>query len=179
LIVLAVFTLGQASNAFILLRANELGLEPTQVALLWAVVAGVSTVLAVPLSAWSDHVGRVPLLIGGWTVHALLFVALALIDQAAWLWPISALLGIYMAATEGAERALTADLVSARALGSAYGWYYLVKGLLLLPASVIFGWVWHAAGSTTAFVAAASIVALATALLAIWVLPTLQARHVR
>jgi MFS family permease len=179
LVVLAVFTLGQASNAFILLRANELGLQPTQVALLWAVVAGVSTVLAVPLSAWSDHIGRVPLLIGGWSVHALLFVALALVNQTAWLWPIAALLGVYMAATEGAERALTADLVSANALGSAYGWYYLVKGLLLLPASALFGWVWHAAGSTTAFVAAASVVALATALLAIWVLPTLQARHVR
>jgi len=179
LVVLAVFTLGQASNAFILLRANELGLPPTQVALLWAVVAGVSTVLAVPLSAWSDHVGRVPLLIGGWSVHALLFIALALVHQTAWLWPIAALLGIYMAATEGAERALTADLVSANVLGSAYGWYYLVKGLLLLPASALFGWIWHAAGSTTAFVTAASVVALATALLAIWVLPTLQARHVR
>ena len=179
LVVLAVFTLGQASNAFILLRANELGLQPTQVALLWAVVAGVSTVLAVPLSAWSDHVGRVPLLIGGWSVHALLFVALALVNETGWLWPIAALLGIYMAATEGAERALTADLVRANALGSAYGWYYLVKGLLLLPASALFGWVWHAAGSTTAFVTAASVVAFATALLAIWVLPTLQARHVR
>ncbi|HTN50457.1 MAG TPA: MFS transporter [Burkholderiaceae bacterium] len=178
LMVLAIFTLGQASNAFILLRANELGMPPTQVALLWAVVAGVSTLLAVPLSAWSDHVGRLPLLIGGWSVHALVFVALALVGEPSLLWPIAVLLGIYMAATEGAERALTADLVGASSLGSAYGWYYLIKGLLLLPASAIFGWIWHGAGPAAAFVTAASIVALATVLLAAWVLPALRTRRV-
>ena len=179
LVALSLFTLGQASNAFILLRATELGLTPTRVALLWAVVAAISTLLAVPLSAWSDRIGRVPLLIGGWTVHALLFVALALIGEATLLWPIAALLGLYMAATEGAERALIADLVSSASLGSAYGWYYLTKGLLLLPASAIFGWIWHGAGASTAFFSAASVVALATVLLALWVLPAVRALHAR
>ena len=120
-----------------------------------------------------------PLLIGGWTVHALLFVALALIGEATLLWPIAALLGLYMAATEGAERALIADLVSSASLGSAYGWYYLTKGLLLLPASAIFGLIWHGAGASTAFFSAASVVALATVLLALWVLPALRALHAR
>jgi len=172
---LALFTLGQASNAFILLRATDLGMDPTRVALLWAVVAATSTLLAVPLSAWSDRIGRVPLLVGGWSVHALLFVALALIGAPGALWVIAVLLGLYMAATEGAERALIADLVPRASLGSAYGWYYLVKGLLLLPASAVFGWIWHTSSATAAFLASASLVAAATVLLALWVLPAVRA----
>jgi MFS family permease len=179
LMALALFTLGQASNAFILLRASEIGLPPTQVALLWAAVAATSTLLAVPLSALSDRVGRVPLLVAGWSMHALLFVALALVGQPALLWPIAVLMGLYMAASEGAERALIADLVPRDSLGSAYGWYYLTKGLLLLPASAVFGWIWYSANATAAFLTAASVVAMATVLLALWVLPAVRAGQVR
>jgi len=179
LMALALFTLGQASNAFILLRATEIGLPPTQVALLWAAVAATSTLLAVPLSALSDRVGRVPLLVAGWSMHALLFVALALVGQPALLWPIAVLMGLYMAASEGAERALIADLVPRDSLGSAYGWYYLTKGLLLLPASAVFGWIWYSAHATAAFLTAASVVAAATVLLALWVLPAVRAGQVR
>jgi len=179
LIALALFTLGQASNAFVLLRATEIGLPPTQVALLWAAVAATSTLLAVPLSALSDRVGRIPLLIGGWSMHALLFVTLAWVGQPALLWPIAVLMGLYMAASEGAERALIADLVPRDSLGSAYGWYYLTKGLLLLPASAVFGWIWYSAHATAAFLTAASVVAAATVLLALWVLPAVRAGQVR
>lgn len=179
LLALAVFTLGQASNAFFLLRAAELGMPAAQVALLWAAVAGSSTALAVPLSAWSDRIGRIPLLVAGWTLHALLFVALAHLGGTAPLWGVAVMLGVYMAATEGAERALIADLVAPSMLGSAYGWYYLVKGLLLLPASAVFGWIWYAADASTAFIAAAALVATATLLLALWVRPAVQVAHRR
>lgn len=176
---LALFTLGQASNAFILLRAAELGLPPTQVALLWAAVATTSTLLAVPLSALSDRVGRVPLLASGWMLHALLFVALAWIVSPGMLWAIALLMGLYMAATEGAERALVADLVARDSLGSAYGWYYLTKGLLLLPASAVFGWIWTSRSASAAFLTAACLVAAATVLLALWVWPAVRARVAR
>ncbi len=179
LLVLAIFTLGQASNAFILLRASELGMSPGRVALLWALVAATSTLLSVPLSSWSDRIGRVPLMVGGWSLHALLFAALALVGDAVLLWGIALLLGVYMAATEGAERALIADLVPPEALGTAYGWYYLTKGLLLLPASAAFGWIWSAASSAAAFIAAGGLVATATVLLALWVLPAVRAREPR
>jgi MFS family permease len=176
---LALFTLGQASNAFILLRAAELGLPPAQVALLWAAVATTSTLLAVPLSALSDRVGRVPLLASGWMLHALLFVALAWIVSPGMLWAIALLMGLYMAATEGAERALVADLVTRDSLGSAYGWYYLTKGLLLLPASAVFGWIWTSKSASAAFLTAACLVAAATVLLALWVWPAVRARVAR
>lgn len=174
LVAIAVFTLGQASNAFVILRAYDLGMPPSQSALLWATVAATSTVLAVPLSAHSDRVGRVPLLTLGWALHAVLFVALGFTSDAAMLWVGAVLLGIYMAATEGTERALIADLVPSTRLGTAYGWYYLVKGLLLLPASAVFGWLWVAAGATAAFTLSSAFVALATLVLIAWVLPAIR-----
>jgi MFS family permease len=171
---IAVFTLGQASSAFVILRAHDLGMPPAQSALLWAAVAATSTLLAVPLSSHSDRVGRVPLLAVGWSVHAALFVLLGATSAVALLWVAAVLLGVYMAATEGTERALIADLVPRQHLGAAFGWYYLAKGLLLLPASAVFGWVWMAAGATTAFFLAASFVVLATALLVLVARPAVR-----
>jgi MFS family permease len=179
LVAISVFTLGQASNAFVILRAHDLGMPPAQAALLWAAVAATSTLLAVPLSAHSDRVGRVPLLTIGWTLHAVLFVMLGWIDDVGFLWVAAILLGVYMAATEGSERALIADLVPQERLGTAYGWYYLAKGLLLLPASAVFGWLWVASGPAVAFTLSASLVALATLVLVAWVLPGVRDAHRR
>ena len=171
---IAVFTLGQASNTFVILRAHDLGMPAAQSALLWAAVAATSTLLAVPLSAHSDRVGRVPMLTIGWALYAVLFVGLGWISDVDLLWAAAILLGVYMAATEGSERALIADLVPHERLGTAYGWYYLVKGLLLLPAAAAFGWLWFTAGATAAFMVASSFVALATLALVAWVSPAVQ-----
>ena len=171
LLAIAIFTLGQASNAFVILRAHDLGMPAAHSALLWAAVAATSTLLAVPLSAHSDRVGRVPMLTIGWVLHAVLFVGLGWIGDVSLMWAAAILLGVYMAATEGSERALIADLVPPERLGTAYGWYYLVKGVLLLPASAVFGWLWVAAGAATAFTVSSSFVALATVTLVVWVLP--------
>jgi MFS family permease len=177
LVAISIFTLGQASNAFVILRAHDLGMPVAQTALLWALVAATSTVLAVPLSAHSDRVGRVPLLMAGWVLHVVLFVVLGWTSDVHLMWPAAILLGVYMAATEGSERALIADLVPQARLGTAYGWYYLAKGLLLLPASAAFGWLWATSGATAAFMLAASFVALATLALVVWVLPAVRHAH--
>ena len=172
---IAVFTAGQASNTFLLLRATDLGLGAAQVALLWALVSGVSTLLAVPLSAWSDRVGRTRLMVAGWLLYAGVFVLLGQASEPSLIWVAASLMGVYLAATEGAERALIADLVAPGARGTAYGWYYLVKGLLLLPASALFGLVWHAWGAAWAFGLGAVLVIAAAGLLASWVAPVLGA----
>jgi MFS family permease len=161
----AIFTLGQASNAFILLRASDAGMAPAQVALLWAAVAATSALLAVPLSAWSDRIGRAPLLIGGWCLYALVFAGFGFAATAATILGLAVAMGVTMAATEGAERALIADLVPHAQLGSAYGWYYLTKGLLLLPASFVFGAVWQAFGAGVAFAATAVLAVVGAAML--------------
>ena len=106
------------------------------------------TVLLVPVSAWSDRIGRLLPMTLGWAMYAAMFALLALADAPWMFWAIAVMVGLYQALTEGAERALIADQVPAQQLGTAYGAYYLVKGLLLLPASLGFGLLVLSATST-------------------------------
>lgn len=167
LLALALFTLGNSSNMFLLLRAHDLGLGASRTALLWALFSAVAALGAVPLSAWSDRIGRMRLIVAGWIGYALLYAVLGTtqIDAAA-LWLVFPLYGLVTAAIEGSERALVADLVPAGQAGTAFGWFYLVTGLLLLPASAIFGALWEYGSPLPAFGFSA-----ACAILAILVLP--------
>lgn len=170
LLTLGVFTLGNSSNMFLLLRARELGLPAAQVPLLWALVAAVAMLLSTPLSALSDRLGRWRLIVGGWTVYGLFYLLLGLIGGAQWLlWPLFALYGVFLAATEGAEKALVADLAPRALLGTAYGWFNLTTGLMLLPASLLFGLLWQHMGPQFAFGFSAACALSAVLLLQFWV----------
>jgi MFS family permease len=170
LMVLALFTLGNSSNMFLLLRAREMGLPEAQVPLLWALVSLVAMLFSTPLSALSDRVGRLRLIIGGWVVYGLFYIVLGLNgSNVLLLWPLFAFYGLFMAATEGAEKALVADLAPASRLGTAYGWFNLTAGAMLLPASFLFGWLWQTFSPEAAFSFAATCAVLAAVLLAWWV----------
>ncbi len=165
LLVLALFTLGNSSNMFLLLRARELGLPEYQVPLLWALVSGVAMVFSTPLSALSDRLGRMRLILSGWAVYGLFYLLLGINGfHAVLLWPLFAFYGLFLAATEGAEKALVADLAPRERLGTAYGWFNLTAGAMLLPASLLFGWLWQGVAAEAAF-AFSAICALAAALL--------------
>ena len=162
LVALGLFTLGNASNMFLLLRANELGLGASRITLLWAAFSAVAAFASTPLSAWSDRIGRKRLILAGWGGYALLYVLLGVVPIAAgWLWVLFPAYGFVTAMIEGSERALVADLVPAERAGTAFGWYYLVTGLLLLPASAIFGTLWEHGSPTVAFGASAVCAVLA------------------
>jgi len=170
LLVLALFTLGNSSNMFLLLRAHEMGLPEAQVPLLWALVAAVAMLFSTPLSALSDRLVRTRLIVGGWMVYGAFYLFLGLTGRNLWLlWPLFAFYGLFMAATEGAEKALVADLAPSELLGTAYGWFNLIAGVMLLPASLLFGWLWQASRPEAAFVFAACCAMLAAILLARWV----------
>lgn len=172
LLVLALFTLGNSSNMFLLLRARELGLPEVQIPLLWAMVSVVAMLFSIPLSALSDRWGRKRLILCGWAIYGAFYLMLGLNGGQTWLlWPLFAGYGLFMAATEGAEKALVADLAPATLLGTAYGWFNLTAGLLLLPASLLFGGLWQVAGPATAFGVAAGCALLAALLLHHWVMP--------
>lgn len=172
LLVLALFTLSNSSNMFLLLRARELGLPEVQIPLLWALVSTVAMLFSTPLSALSDHWGRKRLILSGWVIYGMFYLILGLNGGQIWLlWPLFAGYGLFMAATEGAEKALVADLAPAALLGTAYGWFNLTAGLLLLPASLLFGRLWQVAGPATAFGVAAGCALLAALLLHHWVMP--------
>lgn len=170
LIVLAIFTLGNSSNMFLLLRAKELGLASYQVPLLWALVSLVAMVFSVPLSALSDRVGRVPMILSGWTIYCLFYLFIGINGlQTALLWLLFPFYGLFLAATEGAEKALVADLAPYNQLGTAYGWFNMITGIMLLPASIIFGWLWQSISPMLAFGFSATCALLAIVLLKLWV----------
>jgi MFS family permease len=170
LIVLGLFMLGNSSNMFLLLRAKDLGLSDARVPVLWALVSLVAAVFSTPLSALSDRLDRRTLIIVGWTIYALFYLLFGLMPATTWLlWPMFAGYGLFLAATEGVEKALVADMVPRAQSGTAFGWYNLVVGLLLLPASTVFGWLWATLSPFVAFAFGSGCALLAAILLRFWV----------
>jgi MFS family permease len=152
LFALALFTLGNSSNMFLLLRANDLGLDASRITLLWAAFSAVAAFASAPFSALSDRIGRKRLILAGWAGYAVLYVSMGVVSiSPGWLWVLFPAYGLVTAMIEGTERALVADLVPAAQAGTAFGWYYLVTGLLLLPASALFGVVWEHGSPAIAF----------------------------
>ena len=170
LAVVALFTLGNSSNMFLLLRARELGVAEATVPLLWAAVALVATLFSTPLSALSDRFGRMHLLVGGYVAYGLFYLALGSITHdGPLLFALFGFYGLFMAATEGVEKALVADLAPAERRGTAFGWFNLTAGVMLLPASLIFGWLWQGVSSWVAFGFSGVCALLAGVLLRFWV----------
>ncbi|MCH7343466.1 MFS transporter [Pelomonas sp. CA6] len=171
LVVVALFTLGNSSNMFLLLRARELGMPQAQVPLLWAGVSAVAMLLSTPLSALSDRWGRWPVLTLGWLAYALIYLGLGWLSSGdgVSLALLFAGYGVFLAATEGVEKALVADLVPQARRGTAYGWFNLVSGAMLLPASLVFGTLYQGLGPATAFATSAACALVAAVLLQLWV----------
>lgn len=170
LAVVALFTLGNSSNMFLLLRAKELGVSEAGVPLLWMAVSAVAMLFSTPLSAWSDRLGRVKLLIGGYLAYGLFYLGLGLISHGgALLFGLFAFYGLFLAATEGVEKALVADLAPPDRRGAAFGWFNLTAGVFLLPASLLFGWLYQAVSPLAAFSFSSGCAVLAAALLWRWV----------
>ena len=123
LFALGLFTLGNASNMFLLLRAQDLGLGASRITLLWAAFSAVAALASTPLSALSDRIGRKRLILAGWAGYAALYVLLGVVPiDRAWLWGLFPAYGLVTAMIEGAERALVADLIPAASAGTAFGW---------------------------------------------------------
>jgi MFS family permease len=151
LFVLVLFTLGNSSDAFILLRGQERGLSILQVMGMSLTFNAIYTVFAGPLGAWSDRVGRRRLMLGGWLAYGLVYLGFAFSKTGWQVWALFGLYGLYYAATEGAARALVADLVPPAQRGGAYGLYNAAIGLTVLPASLIAGLLWQGIGGWTGF----------------------------
>lgn len=151
LVAIVLFTLGNSSDAFILLRGQERGLSVLQVMGMALTFNAVYSLFAGPLGAWSDRVGRRRLILGGWLAYALVYLGFALSRTGAQVWVLFGLYGLYYAATEGAAKALVADLVHESQRGTAYGLYNAAVGLMALPASLIAGLLWQGVGGWGGF----------------------------
>jgi MFS family permease len=155
LFVMILFTLGNSSDAFILLRGQERGLNMLQVMGMALTFNAVYTVCAGPLGAWSDKIGRRKIMLGGWLTYGLVYLGFAFSRTGWQVWVLFALYGLYYAATEGVAKALVADLVPQELRGTAYGFFNAAIGITALPASLIAGLLWQGAGTWLGFGASA------------------------
>jgi MFS family permease len=151
LLTVVLFTLGNSSDSFIILRAQERGLSVLQAMFMLMTFTAIYTAFSGPLGALSDRVGRRRLIISGWLAYGLVYLGFAY-SQAGWhIWALFGLYGVYYAATEGTAKALVADLVPDAQRGTAYGLFNAAIGLTALPASVIAGILWQGVGPWTGF----------------------------
>ena len=164
--VFALFTLGNSTDAFLLLRAEESGVPLWQLPLLWSFFHAVKAATGVPGGALADRVGRVPAIALGWLVYAAAYAGFAFVSGPGAVWALFAVYALFFGLTEGSERALVADLVPERLRGRAYGYFHAAIGIAALPASVLFGLLWKELGPRAAFLAGAGVALAATA--ALW-----------
>jgi MFS family permease len=151
LLAVVVFTLGNSSDSFIVLRGQERGLNVLQIMGMLMTFTFIYALLSSPLGALSDRIGRRKLILLGWLAYGLVYLGLAF-AQAGWqVWVLFGLYGLYYAATEGVARALVADLVHEAKRGTAYGLFNAAIGLTALPASLLAGLLWQGVGAWTGF----------------------------
>lgn len=164
LVPLGVFTLGNSSDAFLLLEAGGTT-DLVRLPLLWIAFNVVQAVSAGPLGAWSDRLGRRTTIGAGWALYAAVYGGFALVDSPWGMVALFLVYGLFRSFTEGAEKALVAELSDEADRGAAYGWYHLTSGVLALPASVLFGMLWEWRGPHVAFGTGAVLALLALLLL--------------
>ena len=168
--VLVLFSLANSTDAFLLLRAAELGYSPVLVVLIYAVFNAIYAALSYPAGVLSDRLGRWGIIAVGWVVYVAVYVGFAFLpSSSAWgVWPLMAFYGVYMALTDGIGKALIADHAPPDYRGTAMGIFYAATGVASLVSSVVAGWVWDRWGATPAFLIGAGFAVLALIALAIY-----------
>ena len=144
LVIMAIFTLGNSSDFFVILRAQNLGAPLIQVTLMLVLFNVTYAVTSLPAGMLSDRLGRRRVITLGWLIYALVYLGFALASELWQIWLLFAAYGIYYGLVEGVARAFVADLVVEEKRGTAYGLYHGVVGVTLLPASLLAGWLWQA-----------------------------------
>jgi MFS family permease len=172
----ALFGLGNSSDAFLLLRAQQLGVAVKWIPSLWMVHNATKAALSTWGGELSDRVGRRRVIITGWALYAFTYLAFGFATAPWHAWALFVVYGVYYALTEGTQRALVADLAPGRSRGSAFGWYNFTVGIVALPASLGFGALADRYGARVPFTASALLAAAASLWLALLVRPPAAAR---
>ena len=157
LVVVALFTLSNSTDAFLLLRAQQTGIAPAMLPLLWMVLHFSKFFSSIVGGDLSDKIGRKTMILTGWVIYAVVYAGFAFADSAWQAWALFIVYGLYFGLTEGVEKALVADLVDDEKRGTAFGFYNLAYGITVFPASLIFGYVWSEFGAASAFLMSAVI----------------------
>jgi MFS family permease len=169
LLILALFTLANSSDIFLLLRTREAGGGAVTILLTWAALHTVKVLSSLIGGNLSDRLGRKRLIASGWLLYAVVYAGFAFVTSVRMAWVLFLIYGVYFGLAEGAEKALVADLVRAEQRGTAYGLYNLAFGITVFPASILMGLLWTWQGARTAFIVSAVIGAVAALLLLLMV----------
>ena len=165
LTIVITFSLGNSSDAFLILRARNIGVTLLDIPLVIALFNLVYALAAVPFGSLSDRIGRIPTMLIGWSAYVLVYLGFALASSPFMIWILYAFYGIYYATSEGVARALLTDIVGAGHRGRAFGLYGTAVGIAGLPASFFAGFLWDRFGPQVPFYFGAAMAGLAAFLL--------------
>jgi MFS family permease len=165
LIVIGVFGLANSANAFLILRARQLGLATGQTILAYALFNAVAAIASMPAGSASDRLGRRNVLVAGYAVYSLSYAGMALATSGWLVWPLFALYGLFPALTDGVSKALAVDTAGKAGRGTAIGIYSAVVGVTQIAASYIGGVLWDKIDPSATFYFGAALAALSAALL--------------
>jgi MFS family permease len=141
--VMLLFTLGNSSIAFLVLRAQNLGLSVLHILLLFVFFNFIYALVSLPAGMLSDRIGRRKVIVIGWSIFALSYLGFALASAWWQVWLFFALYGLYFGVTAGVMRAFVADMVGVERRGTAYGLFHTTVGITAFPASLIAGFMWQ------------------------------------
>ena len=168
LLVTVVFSLGNFSDAFLILRAQNVGISVSSILLIYVLFNGVEASLSTVAGAASDRLGRRNVILLGYIIFAAVYAGFGLaVGGAAGIWVLFAFYGLYHALTSGVQKAFAADLIGVGVRGTGLGAYHMLTGLALLPASLIAGYLWDAISPSAPFYFGAILALAAAVLLAV------------
>jgi MFS family permease len=167
-VILAAFSVVNASDVFLLLRAKEMGVGTTWLPVLWAVHHVSKSACTYVGGTLSDRIPRATMIAAGWGVYAVLFVAFAFAEAGWQVWALFALMGVYFGLTEPVEKALVRDLAPASMRGRAFGLYNFVLGACAVPAGLLMGHLWETYSSFVALATGSAVAAASAVALIVW-----------
>jgi len=157
-----IFTLGNSTDALLMVKANEVGVKVAFIPLVYLVTSIVSVLLAIPIGSLSDKIGREKILIVGYLIYAVVYYGFGVTSSVGAIVALFALYGLYSAATDGIQKAFVSDMIDKNKQGTGLGIYNALLGITLLPASIIAGLLYDKIdshipfyfGASTAFISA-------------------------
>ncbi len=157
------FTLGNSTDAFLLLTLTKNGVKDSWIVILWSVFHVVKMAASWTGGQLSDRIGHRPMIVMGWAYYALAYAAFAFVEDPHWTIACFLAYGLFFGFTEPSERALISAVTPPEHRGKAFGFFHFAIGLGALPASLLFGWLWTSFGPTTAFLTGAGLALTAAA----------------
>jgi len=172
LVIIFVFTLGNSTDALLLVKANEVGIKITLIPLVYLITNAVAVIFAIPLGSLSDKIGKEKVLVTGFLIYAFVYFGFGISTNIGAIVALFALYGLYSAATDGIQKAFISDIIDKNKKGTGLGIYNALLGLTLLPASIIAGFLYDHVNSRIPFYFGASTSVLAAILLVIYMMTT-------